>query len=404
MEPGPVHQPAERIELGLRVRYAGEAEQVQRGVAARAHHGAQTRPDLGEAVAAGLVVRVVQGRTRGAQAGPQRVEAGRAELADGVGPARVAVQVDGAGRGLRADPAHRVGQHGCEQERLALAALAEAHHAVRDACEVRERHRGQLGAGRGLGETVMARAERAVRLERDATDALRIASAARRKRCLVPAEKEVLRRPAAVGQRAALELACDAVPRQLGAPRRDPLPDARLGEAPGILARVGIGAERARPVAAVGEADRRVGEGGQHGGALAPHPGGVVARGVRRRQEGGDRARLAAEPGVDDHALPAREPHRRAPGQCEQVAAARQWNPVARADRLGPGAALACEAQLRVVVDAIARVGHEQTHRLAGRVAGLRSRVRHALLRARVACPASTQCYRNRENVPFRTE
>ncbi len=234
---------------------------------------------------------------------------------------------------------------------------------TRDRCE--SATAASCGAGRRLGEPVVTGAEGAVGLERDAAHALRVARTARRERRFVPAEEEVLRGAAAVVERALLELARDAIPRQLRAPRLDPLPHAGLGETPRVLARVGVHAERARPVAAVREAHRRVREGRQRRRVRAALPDGVVARGVGGCQERGHRARFAAEPVVHEHRAAAREADRRAPRQREQVAAARQRDPLAAPDGLGARAALAREAELRMVVDTALGVCHQQAHRLA---------------------------------------
>ena len=138
-------------------------------------------------------------------------------------------------------------------------------------------------------------------------------------------------------------------------------------EAPRILAAVVVGAERAGPVLVVGPADCRVRVERQRRRAATRAPRRVVTRGVRGREERGDRARLAAFPARHRNRRErARiETHRRASRQREEIAAARQRKPVARVDRRRSGAAHAGEQQLGVIEDASFDVAHEQPHRLA---------------------------------------
>ncbi len=214
-------QANERFQLGLGVGDAREAEQVDRGVAAGAHDHRDALLDVGERIAARVVVRGVDLRARGVQAGAHRVETGVAERAHHVGATGIGVEVDRAGRAGRADPARRFDEDRAEECRLALAALAEAHHAARHAREMCERGVGHLARrGRDV-QPVVTGAKGAVRLQRDAADALGIARDRHRQRPLVTAEEEVLRRAAAVLERAALELPHDAIARQLDLHPRD---------------------------------------------------------------------------------------------------------------------------------------------------------------------------------------
>jgi hypothetical protein len=361
-----------RRELGLHVGDTREAEQVDRGVAPREHHPAQALLDLRHAVAARPVVGGVEVRARRVQARAHRVEPGVEEPRDGVGQARVRVEVQRPALGPGADAPHGLDQQIGEEERLALAALAKAHDAAGKPGEVGECQVGDLARRGRDRQAVVARAEGPVGLERDAADALRVAGDAGRKRRLVAAEEEVLRGAAAVLEGTALELARHPVARELAARGRDPGADARERKAPRVLARVGVAAEAARKVPPVGEADRAVGVGREHGGAPARAPGGVVAGGVGGRQEGGDRARLAARDARDDPAAARlrRDPDGSPPRHCEEVAPARERDPLGGFDRLGPGAPLAGCEQARVVEDPPLGVAHEQAHGLGGDRAG----------------------------------
>ncbi len=379
MEARAFDEAAERVEFGVGVGHAGEAEQIDRRVAARLHDDRDALLDVRERIAARVVVRGVDLRARRVQAGAHRVEAGVAERPHHVGATRVAVQVDRAARARCADPARRFDEDRTEERGLPLAALSEADHAARHAREVRERGVGNLARRRRDVETIVARTERAVGLQRDAADALRVARDRNRQRSFVPAEKEVLRSATPVLERAALELTRDAIARQLDLDPRDAVLDALLREAPRVLAAVWVGAERAHPILIIGPADRRVRIERQRRRLASRAPRRVMTRRVRRRDERGDCARLAAFPARDRDRRPGRgiETHRRATGQREQVTAARQRDQLACGDRLGSRAAHAGEQQLRMIVDASFEIADEQSHRLGGNARVRAGRVAH---------------------------
>ena len=145
----------------------------------------------------------------------QRVEAGIDDLLDALGPARVGVHVDLALLRPRADELDARRDVVGRERRLTLAALAEAHDAVRCDREVVDADLGDLLRCRAELDALLRRWAALGWLQGDAAKAVGIADGRGRDAALPAAVEEVLRRAAVPLERAAADLLDNAVARQV---------------------------------------------------------------------------------------------------------------------------------------------------------------------------------------------
>jgi hypothetical protein len=131
---------------------------------------------------------------------------------------------------------------------------------------VRQGDAGDLFGRRGEGDAVLAAGQVRILLKGDAAQAAGIAGARGGQGRLIPAQKEVFARGAAVGQGAVLQVAGQAVVRQLRAYPVNTGNDAVAGHAAQVLARFGVHHHGRRTEAVPVPAHRAVGEQRQYPG------------------------------------------------------------------------------------------------------------------------------------------
>ncbi len=219
---------------------------------------------LCEAVSPGPEIGMVEGLAYRIHAHADAVQSVIQQGGQHVGKAGVGVHVDGAVGGLFPDQADGRADNPGRHQRVAFAALAKADHTVFYPVDVRQGHAGDLFGRRGEGDAVLAAGQVRILLKGYAAQAAGIAGARGGQGRLIPAQKEVFARGAAVCQGAVLQVAGQAVVRQLHAHPVDTGNDAVAGHAAQVLAGFGVHHHGRRTEAVPVPAHRAVCEQGQH--------------------------------------------------------------------------------------------------------------------------------------------